>query len=141
MIVYQLRCDSDHAFEAWFRDSAAFDRQRKARKVDCPVCGSSKVEKAPMAPHLAKARNGEAASDPAKDSTARFIEAARQIREHVERNCDYVGERFAEEARRIHYGEADQRGIYGEASDKEASELKDEGVAFSRIPWPTGKEN
>jgi hypothetical protein len=133
MIVYQLRCDKDHAFEAWFRDSAAFDRQKKAQRVNCPTCGSCKVDKAPMAPRLTKSRNG--GGELAAQNTQRLLEAARELRQHVERNCDYVGERFAEEARRIHYGESDPRGIYGEASEQEATELKEEGVSFARVPW------
>ncbi len=140
MIVYQLRCPDGHDFEAWFRDSTAYDRQRKARKVDCPICGSTKVEKAPMAPRLARNRDGGKANADAGETTRRLLDAARQIRDHVEHNCDYVGERFAEEARRIHYGETDPRGIYGEASEKDAGELKEEGVKFARVPW-IGKEN
>ncbi|MCH8925775.1 MAG: DUF1178 family protein [Proteobacteria bacterium] len=163
MILYDLRCRRGHVFEAWFRDSAAYDDQVEAGEVACPTCGSKKVEKAPMAPRLAKgglskgglakgsgetgevqpaeARTAEtehAEAETAKAETAKAAEAMRALRglrRKVEDNFDYVGPQFAEEARKIHYGEADAHNIYGETSDEEAKELRDEGVAFTRIPW------
>ncbi len=168
MILYDLRCRKNHVFEAWFRDSAAYDDQAEAGEVACPTCGSKKVEKAPMAPRLAKgglskggAETGEAQraeahsteteraeaqtaeaqtaeTGTAKAETAKAAEAMRALRglrRKVEDNFDYVGNAFAEEARKIHYGEADTHNIYGETSDEEAKELRDEGVAFTRIPW------
>ena len=131
MIVYSLKCRKDHCFDAWFRDSAAFDRQVEAGDVACPVCGSKKVVKAPMAPSLA--RGGAA-----RQEDSRSIELRRklvELRQQVEKNCDYVGERFPEEARRIHYGETDPRGIYGESTPEEAKSLEEEGVKVQRIPW------
>lgn len=137
MIVYDLRCRKSHRFEAWFRDSAAYDAQAAAGKVTCPTCGSRRVEKAPMAPRVAKARDGSVA---AREHDAKvhgaLLRAAREIRRQVEENCDYVGPDFAEEARKIHYGETDPRGIYGETSDDEARTLREEGVAFKRVIWP-----
>ncbi len=163
MILYDLRCRKNHVFEAWFRDSAAYDDQAEAGEVACPTCGSKKVEKAPMAPRLAKgglakgdAETGEdrrdeaqtaetqtaetetAETETAKAETAKAAEAMRALRglrRKVEDNFDYVGPQFAEEARKIHYGEADAHNIYGETSDEEAKELRDEGVAFTRVPW------
>ncbi len=168
MILYDLRCRKNHVFEAWFRDSAAYDDQVEAGEIACPTCGSKKVEKAPMAPRLAKGGltkgglskgNGEtgevqraeaetaqtetaktetAEAETAKAETAKAAEAMRALRglrRKVEDNFDYVGPQFAEEARKIHYGEADAHDIYGETSDQEAKELRDEGVAFTRIPW------
>ena len=155
MILYDLRCRRGHVFEAWFRDSAAYDDQVEAGEVACPTCGSKKVEKAPMAPRLAKGglskgsgETGEAQraeaqtaeterteAETAKAETAKAAEALRGLRRKVEDNFDYVGPQFAEEARKIHYGEADAHNIYGETSDEEAKELRDEGVAFTRIPW------
>jgi hypothetical protein len=140
MILYDLRCVAGHAFEGWFRDSAAYDAQAKARKVVCPVCGSKKVEKALMAPRLGR-RNRRDGKEPApaeKTVTvqqAEMLKALRTMRKQIESNCDYVGERFPEEARRIHYGETEERGIYGEASDSEAEALNEEGIAVSRVPW------
>ncbi len=163
MILYDLRCRKNHVFEAWFRDSAAYDDQVEAGEIACPTCGSRKVEKAPMAPRLAKgglAEGGLAEGGLSKSSgetgeiqragaetsetettkaeTAKAAEAKRALRglrRKVEDNFDYVGPQFAEEARKIHYGEADAHDIYGETSDQEAKELRDEGVAFTRIPW------
>ena len=158
MILYDLRCRRGHVFEAWFRDSAAYDDQVEAGEVACPTCGSKKVEKAPMATRLAKggAETGEAQRAEAQCAEARTAEtehaeagtakvetakaaeamrALRGLRRKVEDNFDYVGPQFAEEARKIHYGEADAHNIYGETSDEEAKELRDEGVAFTRIPW------
>ena len=158
MILYDLRCRRGHVFEAWFRDSAAYDDQVEAGEVACPTCGSKKVEKAPMAPRLAKGglskgsgETGEAQraeaqtaetehteAETGKAGTAKAAEdvaALAGLRRKVENNFDYVGPQFAEEARKIHYGEADAHNIYGETSDEEAKELRDEGVAFTRIPW------
>jgi hypothetical protein len=133
MILYDLKCHSGHVFEAWFRDSAAYDAQRKSRKVQCPVCGTGRVDKAPMAPRLAKgAADAPVSQDHASTQAMEFLG---QVRDHIEKNCDYVGPEFAEEARKIHYGETDKRNIYGEASDDEAKSLKEEGVEFGQIPW------
>ncbi len=139
MIVYDLRCRKGHGFEAWFRDSTAYDEQAAAGKVACPTCGSHRVEKAPMAPRVAKSRETGAEAGKAVSETAAraaYLRAAREIKRQVEETCDYVGPEFAEEARRIHYGETDPRGIYGETSDDEASALHEEGVRFARVPWP-----
>jgi len=143
MIVYDLKCRKDHVFEAWFPDSASFAEQVEAGKVLCPVCGSRKVTKALMAPNLLKGARGEAEGpcQPSEVAVADTEKAAElrsmlhELREHVESNCDYVGEDFAEEARKIHYGETDPRGIYGDTSDDEAQELQDEGIDVQRVPW------
>ncbi len=140
MILYELKCANDHVFEAWFRDSVSYGKQATTHKIGCPFCGSKKVSKAPMAPHVAKGTEGVASvpgSD--KDENVEIARKARRIltelRDHVEKNCDYVGERFPEEARKIHYGETETRNIYGEASSEEADALDDEGVEVQRIPW------
>jgi hypothetical protein len=129
MILFKLRCAAEHEFEAWFRDGAAYERQAARGQIACPECGDSTIEKAPMAPRLA--RTGGAAT-PSPEQMRRMLQ---QMRQHVEANCDYVGPRFAQEARRIHRGEADARGIYGEATDTESRELADEGIEVARIPW------
>jgi hypothetical protein len=130
MILFSLRCASGHEFEAWFRDSGGFEAQQTAGEIPCPECGDTKVEKALMAPNIARSGRRPPALSPAQMRAA-LVELRRQ----VETNCDYVGERFAEEARRIHYHEVDSRGIYGEATAEESKELADEGISFGRIPW------
>ena len=133
MIKYELKCRKDHVFEAWFYDSATYDKQAAGGKVVCPVCNSRKVTKAPMAPRIARSK-GERAADEAKQMAA-AMKVLAELRDHVEKNADYVGEQFAEEARKIHYGEADKRNIYGEASKEEARELVEEGIDVAVIPW------
>ena len=151
MILYDLVCDKDHEFESWFKSSAAYDSLRKSRKVSCPVCGSAKVRKAPMAPRISKSGKGELI--PAEDTSVstptppaettedmaavmtKAVEAIKELQATIEKNFDNVGEKFPEEARKIHYGEAEVRGIYGEATPEEAQELIDEGVEIAAVPW------
>jgi hypothetical protein len=145
MIVYDLACDKGHTFEAWFKDSTAYDRQEKKKQLSCAVCGSSRVHKAPMAPRIGSGRGKEAedaapvqnsyANDPQMKKAAALMKELAELRKHVEANADYVGKKFPDEARRIHYGEKARRSIYGEASSKEAKELTEEGIEFARIPW------
>jgi hypothetical protein len=130
MILFTLRCAQTHEFEAWFRDGDAFAAQQRAGEIACPECGDTSVERAVMAPRLGRSRQPSPPISPAQ-----FRAALREMRRQVETHCDYVGSRFAEEARRIHYGEIDPRGIYGEATEQESRELTDEGISFGRIPW------
>jgi hypothetical protein len=129
MILFTLRCAHGHEFEAWFRDGDGFEAQQKAGEIACPECNDTAVEKAVMAPRLNRSRESMPISP------AQFRAALVELRRQVETNCDYVGPRFAEEARRIHYGEIDAHNIYGEASENESRELSDEGISFGRIPW------
>ncbi|HEV2333892.1 MAG TPA: DUF1178 family protein [Stellaceae bacterium] len=129
MILFSLRCASGHEFEAWFRDGDGFEAQQGAGGIACPHCGDTQVEKAVMAPRIGRSR------DQTPISPTQMRAALVELRRQVETNCAYVGARFAEEARRIHYGEADPQGIYGEASEEESRELAEEGIAFGRIPW------
>ncbi|MBM3570162.1 MAG: DUF1178 family protein [Alphaproteobacteria bacterium] len=128
MIVFDLKCRKDHRFEAWFPDSAAYERQVKAKKVACPECGATKIAKAPMAPALKRSESDIRAAAEARKMLVK-------MREQVEKNCDYVGPQFAEEARRIHHGETDARNIYGEATAEESKALREEGVDFGEVPW------
>ena len=151
MIHYQLCCIEDHAFDGWFRNSDAFDAQAKRGLVNCPVCGSSQVRRALMAPALGK-RQGPVPAEvtapspapAAPDSNAAVTGSnlpdglramLQRMRAEVEKRCDYVGPNFAEEARRIHNGESTARGIYGEATPEEAERLADDGIEVARIPW------
>lgn len=135
MIVYQLRCAKNHEFEAWFKDSATFDSQCPAGDIECPVCGNTKIVKAPMAPRIStKQVSDAAASGRAHELAEQILKSVNALRKHVEENCDYVGEKFADEARRIHYGETEERPIYGEATKDEAKNLDDEGIEVHRLP-------
>jgi len=134
LIKYNLICRHDHEFEAWFSGSADYDAQRKKRLIACPFCGSAKVEKAIMAPNVSTSRKKNAIADKQKQAMALMNKAADNIRKEIEDKCDYVGDKFADEARAIHYGEKEERAIYGEATAKEASDLHDEGVGIAPLP-------
>jgi hypothetical protein len=133
MISYTLRCSEGHEFEAWFRSSADYDKA--VGKTVCPACNSKKVEKALMAPAVARTDKGSkmpvAAADPRQ---AAMREALRELRRKVTENADYVGDKFAEEARKIHYNETEPRGIYGEANMEDAKALLEEGIEFHPLP-------
>ena len=151
MILYELNCDRQHSFEAWFKDGATADRQLKRNTVECPSCGSVKVAKALMAPRVGKKGNSREIapiSPPALPSApaappagkaamvpAELRQALIEVRKQIEANCDYVGDKFADEARKIHEGEAQARGIYGEATEAEHEELLEDGIDVARVPW------
>ena len=151
MIRYALICENGHAFESWFADSAAYDKQVKRKLIGCPACGSSKVDKAIMAPRLSgaskRARPVEtpapvaAAPAPEKAPVAmispqeqEFRAKLKELREHLTKNADDVGPKFPEEARKMHYGEIEHRSIYGVASAEDAKELAEEGIEFHPLP-------
>jgi hypothetical protein len=143
MIRYALICAEGHSFESWFQNSSAFDRQVKRNLVACPVCGSTKTEKEIMAPRVAGARKREAAPAPVREKTPvamlspqeqEFRAKLKELRDHLTKNADYVGQKFPEEARKMHYGEVDHRSIYGEASLEEAAKLHEEGIEFHPLP-------
>ncbi len=156
MIRYNLRCEHGHAFESWFQSSSAYETQEKRKLVNCPICGSAKVERAIMAPQIvskkgrdieAKSRDTEApaaapgtevaapASTPLMMAQERELRAKlRELRDHIVKNADNVGERFPNEARKMHYGDIEHRPIYGEASPEEARALIDEGVEVAPLP-------
>jgi len=130
VIVYNLRCKNSHEFEGWFKDSAAFDAQAKSGNVACPVCDTRKVDKAIMAPAVSGARKSAVTADESK-KMRHFMTG---LRKYVQENADYVGPKFAEEARKIHYGETEDRHIYGEATLEEAKDLVEEGVDVAPLP-------
>ena len=130
MIVYNLKCPNGHEFEGWFQSGAAFDEQAATGKLMCPMCASRKVEKAIMAPAVTGTRK----SVSAKDELKKMRQFVSGMRKYVKENADYVGPRFPEEARKIHYGETEERHIYGEATLKEATELIEEGVDVAPLP-------
>jgi hypothetical protein len=150
VIRYALNCGGGHAFESWFQSSEAYDRQVKRGLVACPVCGSEKVEKAIMAPRLGGSGKREDAADPGGAAPAKAEESApvamlspveqelrrklKELRDHIVGNADYVGQKFPDEARRMHYGESEHRSIYGEATAEDAAALADEGIEFHHLP-------
>lgn len=157
MIHYKLRCGAGHEFEGWFKDSGGFDKLARAGLVECTVCGNTEVERALMAPAVVSSRRKakppapppQAAAPPAAPPEgppagqrmaagpipAQLLAMLQRLRAEVEKSCDYVGPDFAEEARKIHHGEAEARGIYGEATDAEAEALAEEGIDVARLPW------
>jgi hypothetical protein len=161
VIRYTLSCDQSHEFESWFQNSDAFDKQAKRKLVACPLCGSTKVEKSLMTPRLSGAGKGKriaapetSAADtptPASETPTagpqqnlpvaimsneerEFRTKLKELREHLTKNSDYVGPKFPEEARKMHYGETEHRSIYGEATPDDAKELHEEGIAFHPLP-------
>jgi hypothetical protein len=151
MIRYNLRCDRGHAFESWFQSSSAYESQEKRKLVSCPACGSVKVERAIMAPQIVSKKNRDSAPPAATPAAATEVAAPtstpllmaqerelraklKELRDHIVKNADNVGERFPNEARKMHYGDIEHRPIYGEASPDEARSLIDEGVEVSPLP-------
>ncbi|MBP0447380.1 DUF1178 family protein [Roseomonas sp. SSH11] len=152
MIHYQLRCSQEHGFDGWYKDSAAFEKLAASGLIDCPVCSDTKIRRDLMAPAIAKARTEpvpapvkppeqpaaappEGATATAGPMPAQLLALLQRMRAEVEKNCDHVGRDFAEEARKMHRGESERRGIYGEATADEAEALADEGIEVGRIPW------
>lgn len=140
MIRFSLICKHEHEFEGWFANSGAFEDQLQANDIACPECGSCDIHKTLMAPSLAAASVGKRELDSPKpvfqQSVANpdMVKMMRAVRDHVKENAEYVGPRFADEARKIHYKEVEPRGIYGEASRKEISDLKDDGIDVHPMP-------
>ena len=156
MIKYALVCDHGHPFESWFANSAAYDKQVKRKLVTCPICDSAKVEKAIMAPRLARSKlaadstapvvhNEPLPAPPAvtpetspvamiSPQEKEFRAKLKELRDHLVKNSDNVGKKFPEEARKMHYGEVEHRSIYGEATAKDAQDLLDEGIEFHPLP-------
>ncbi len=149
MIRYALACEKGHTFESWFADSAAYDKQAKRGLVACPHCGSANVEKAIMAPRISGAKKRAAAAEPRAEAPAapektpvamlspqeKEVRAKlKELRDQLTKNADHVGPQFPEEARKMHYGEAAHRSIYGEASPEEAKALAEEGIEFHPLP-------
>jgi hypothetical protein len=150
MIRYNLRCETGHEFESWFQSSSAYESQERRHLINCPACGSAKVERAIMAPRIIGKKGRDkpapeaaapAAEAPATESTSLMMAQERELRaklkelrDHIVKNADNVGERFPNEARKMHYGDIEHRPIYGEASPEEARALVDEGVEVSPLP-------
>jgi hypothetical protein len=151
MIKYALICEQKHTFDSWFASSGAYDKQAKRALVSCPTCGSTKVEKAIMAPRLSgtrkrqRAKEAPAAAAPAvamlTPQEQELRSKLKELREHITKNADYVGKKFSEEARKMHYGDIEHRSIYGEASLETAKELSDEGIELHALPVLPDEKN
>lgn len=152
MIHYDLLCGAQHRFDGWFRDSAAFDMQSENHLLECPLCGDVTVVRALMAPAVPrKGRRAQLQADPPSAPSvpsqdvpvavagtqmpAQVRAALQRMRAKVEKACDYVGPRFADEAVSMHRGETEKRGIYGETTPEQAEMLAEEGVEIASIPW------
>jgi hypothetical protein len=155
MIHYQLRCGEAHGFDGWFKDSASFEKQASRGLIECPECGGTDIERALMAPALTKRTAAAVPAEvPQADAPvqpeapaeaqqkvatgrlpAQMVAALQRMRAEVEKNCDYVGPDFADQARAMHRGEAEPKGIYGETSEEQAESLAEEGISVARIPW------
>ena len=134
MIRFSLACQNEHSFDGWFRNSEDFEKQKKRGLIACPDCGSVKVEKALMAPSVSTGRKREKMALAMNAEQKKAMAQLKALSEKMRENADYVGDKFAEEARKIHFGETDPRGIYGEATPEEARELAEDGVEFMPIP-------
>jgi len=132
MIRYALHCDRDHAFEGWFGSSQDYEDQAERGLVECPVCGSLAVRKQIMAPAVSGTKKRDVAAEPSPRQM--MMEAMRRVRQHVEANFDDVGDTFATEARAIHEGKAEDRGIYGQATPEEVKGLVEDGVPVAPLP-------
>jgi hypothetical protein len=151
MIHYQLQCGQAHGFDGWFKDSTSFEKQAKRGLIECPECGGTDVSRALMAPALTRRESVPvpvAQAEPpapvpavvpekatAGRIPAQMLAALQRMRAEVEKTCDYVGPDFADQARAMHRGEAEVKGIYGETTEEQAESLADEGIAVASIPW------
>jgi hypothetical protein len=146
MIHYQLQCGQAHGFDGWFKDSASFEKQAKRGLIECPECGGTDIERALMAPALGKRESVPAVVEPPPPAPppekvaggrlpAQMIAVLQRMRAEVEKNCDYVGPDFADQARAMHRGEVEAKGIYGETTDEQAESLAEEGISVAKIPW------
>ena len=135
MIRFNLSCNDDHDFDGWFSSSEDFDQQRKSGLIACPYCDSTRVSKSLMAPSVSTGRSKDAVAVATVDAHRRdLIGKMKELREAITSNAENVGQRFPEEARKIHYGETEERGIYGEANREEVESLLDEGIEIAPLP-------
>lgn len=139
MIQYSLSCENEHKFEAWFKNAAAYDAQASQGVLECPICGSEDVAKTLMAPAVGKKSNQKVALSAGHPEQKALRDAMNKLRNKVVSEAEYVGDRFAEEARKIHSEEVDSRGIYGEATSDEVNSLVEDGIDF--LPLPNAPED
>ena len=141
MIRFSLHCDKAHEFDGWFRNNDDFLEQKKSKLIRCPVCNSTLIEKTLMAPAVATSRERDKVVTGMTGEQKKILEEMRKITRKVRKNAEYVGDRFAEEARRIHFKEVKERPIYGEASSEEVSSLVDDGIPVMPLATLPEDEN
>ena len=142
MIKFYLICENQHIFEASFDDSNSFENKKRKKQIECPFCNSSKISKSVMAPNISNKSSSSAKINREKNKLfSNYNKQLNKIKSEIEKNFTYVGKKFPEEARKIHYGEAKDKPIYGEATEKESQELVDEGIALVKLPFSKKEKN
>ena len=142
MIKFDLICENQHIFEASFDDSNSFEKQKRKKQIECPLCNSSSISKSVMAPNISgKSTSSAKINRQKKKLFSNYNKQLNKIKSEIEKNFTYVGKKFPEEARKIHYGEAKDKPIYGEATEKESQELVDEGIGLVRLPFSKKEKN
>ena len=142
MIKFDLICENQHIFEASFDDSNSFEKQIRKKQIECPFCNSSRISKSVMAPNISgKSTSSAKINREKKKLFSNYNKQLNKIKSEIEKNFTYVGKKFPEEARKIHYGEAKDKPIYGEATEKESQELVDEGIGLVRLPFSKKEKN
>ena len=142
MIKFDLICENEHIFEASFDDSSSFEKQKKKKLIECPLCSSSNISKSVMAPNISNKSSSSIKINREKNKLfSNYNKQINKIKSEIEKNFTYVGKKFPEEARKIHYGEAKDKSIYGEATEKESQELVDEGISLVRLPFSKKEKN
>ncbi len=142
MIKFDLICENQHIFEASFDDSKSFEKQKRKKQIECPFCNSSKISKSVMAPNISdKSTSSAKINREKKKLFSNYNKQLNKIKSEIEKNFTYVGKKFPEEARKIHYGEVSDKPIYGEATEKESQELVDEGIALVKLPFSKKEKN
>ena len=142
MIKFDLICENQHIFEASFDDSNSFEKQKRKKQIECPLCNSSTISKSVMAPNISgKSTSSAKINREKKKLFSNYNKQLNKIKSEIEKNFTYVGKKFPEEARKIHYGEAKDKPIYGEATEKESQELVDEGISLVRLPFSKKEKN
>ena len=142
MILYDLNCENDHTFEAWFASSEQYEKQNKKKLINCPICNSNKVKKALMTPNLKGTKKSKLSFKHAKEKKDRekFNKKLKDFKRFIESNTEDVGTNFTEEAKKIYYGETKSRPIRGETTQEQAEELIEEGVPIARLPWSSRED-
>ena len=142
MILFDLQCEKNHKFECWFATSANYEEQLKNKMIVCPYCNSTKIQKSLMAPNINTKSTYKNSKKNNQNKLAQnnLVNQIKKFRKYIEKNTDNVGKNFAEEARKIYYGETKSRPIRGESTEKEAQELAEEGIPISQLPWQSKED-